>query len=278
MKTKHISILMFILVFVAVALTGYPTAYAQDCNGGSCVTAGVWTVAAYVDKDTTVVLGDSWPIKEDDRLIFRYIIGATEKTSATSYVVFNLPEFPFLGSNPGGSAQDLDILFKDCGDVPISGIAYKINISATDKKYQVVDIYMPLGTCVNTEGASVWVKTNDTCSSSLSLWLPQDRDEGEVYPTDKEYNRCGTKVFVTFDPCFGFPTSVKNIDGAPCIKKDTAILCLDTNKDGVIDGNDVCENAPNFGPRIGGALLCTDSAPVYVYGDDMWFCPAPATE
>lgn len=281
MKTKHISILLFILAFVAVALTGYPPAHAWDatCTGapdGSCATAGIWTVAAYVDNKTDVVLGQTWPITDEanSRVIFRYIIGATEKTSATSYFVINLPEYPVLGSNPGGSAQDLDQLYNDCGNAPETGIAYKINTAADEKKYKVLEIYMPLGTCTNTEGAGVWIKTNSDCSFAPALWVPQARDEGEVFPTYKEISKCGTKVTVTYDPCYGFPTSVTDIDGRPCIYEPDAILCLDLNDDGVTT-DDECSDSPNFGPRIGGALLCTDDAPVFVYGDGMWFCPSP---
>jgi len=282
MKTKHIPTLLFILAFAAVALTGYPPAQAdwdRTCTSspdGACVTAGNWTVAAYVDGVTDVVLGETWPIRDvaHNRVIFRYITGITNpgtKVSAQSYMVFNWPELP-LGANPPGAQLALDQLFKDCGSEPETGIAYKLNRVATDKKDGIIDIYMPLDTCVNTKGAGVWIKPHDECHSGAPLWVALGSGEvGTIYPEIKEYYACNTHVTVTFDRCYGFPTSVTDADGNPCTYKPDAILCIDKNNDGITT-DDECETTPNIGPRIGGALLCTDGPPVFVYGDGMWFC------
>jgi hypothetical protein len=292
MKTKCVPVLVFTMVFFAVAVLSHSSAGAWDrlCADtayGECFkvpnlpgTGPGWTLKAFVGfkpgnttEEIPVELGVNWPICDsaNNRSIFRYISGATvplTNISTQSYIVFNWPAIP-LGGTPPGAQLSLDKLFEDCKATVSSGdVAWKLNTVVSNKKDGIIDIYMPLGTRVNTNGFA-WIKWSSYCAGG-PMWVAQDPGTGELLPqeTTRTFANCGANnsVTVKFNKC-GQIETVTCANGRLAVPAAAPRLCESTE----IDVGE-CIEYPNMGPRAGGAVICT-TPPVYAYGRQMWFCP-----
>ena len=300
MKTKNISILLFILVFAGVALLGATQVWADDalCTqtekdtlpAPSCFEADVngdlvidYVVKIYVDEETAAILGSTWPIVEDgtNNLIWRYkatvhggITNRTEcgKETTWNYFLLSVTNHSYvIGSSPPGAQIAVPKDLEKCGGtlaVPLNREAEKWNPSlncgfAKDGTPNSVVFSLTTSPGIPIDACGTgWIVTNKNCTGD-SIAAP---DAAIPVQTNATYDNCGpsNSVEVTFNQCTGIVESVLCATGQAVLETG-AVLC-DTDTGDSSNCEQITWNS---------WIICTQPAPVYVQGGIQWWCPEP---
>jgi hypothetical protein len=295
MNKTYILGLLFMLVFTGFSLLGntYALASLDPCTQaeaqlGTCLQipkdSPVYIVRAVKSDGVSVVpsdLGVDWPFIENDRTVFRYKGGLStattdNKPSAWSYIVFSLSDLP-LGAVPPGAQLSLDKLNSGCSaTLDPSRIAYKLNPSVNFKSDAVFEIQAPLGTGIDCNGFA-WVLWGKECaggrlltpgSASISALSEPERTFkcGEGQTVTVKYNICGDVEEVKYNNNIVLPTPYPYGYAEAVPTDEPQFPDYPTVRIFPIT---------NMGPGTPGVTVCTDSDPVFLRGNQAWWCGEP---
>jgi hypothetical protein len=290
MKNRHKSILLFMIVFTGVTMLAYSPALAlqDNCTDpelaiGTCIRVPsdnpVWILRA-VDINLNKVyrqnLGVDWPIKQNNKTVFRYITGVyrdAPKPPALSYVWFSLQHVPPLGTSPGGAQLDMANIPSGCGNVELgSRIAYKLNKVASYQKDGIIELYEVPGTGIDqTCGSAAVVWSSDCGGYPQLLLVPSGGDVPIQEVTTFTCEDSGVTVTVTINPCTSEISDVwcegpESVRGWAQSTSDTWGRAQD------FQGQQTDFPIVNIGPGTPGCIVCADPWPVVLRGNKAWWC------
>lgn len=303
MKIHKTHIWLFIFVFSCFFVLGITSAFAIDSSHidrscsleeiklGTCLEIKnklgqtVYIVKAVtLDNgypDDNAIPGGNWPKAG----AYSYWGGATEcvqdgdclKPSAWSYIVFDLKALP-IDAEPPGAQLPLDSF--SCGDATISPdrFAYKLNPSVNFKGDAIFTLYYdPEESYDACSGNKAYVLFGKECSGGLISPPEEPRVETRRF-------ECSTDVAVVvqYDKCTGVPFEFVQCELAGGVENmvsysENPWLYADADPPDdpeLPKGRIRVDEITNMGPA-GGTVLCTDSDPVFLWGNRAYWCVPP---
>lgn len=282
MKTRNISIFLFILIFSGVALLGYTQAGAQcpaACTPGQisandCIDPYGYAIHVKALPDSAPVFCPDYP----GELCYAYRYEACSphidcpskpkslQIPTWNYFVFELDErlIPiFGGSIPSGAKLVLsgNAIGPKCTNVvaPSGKYLLKLNPSMNCQDTSIEPIVIFFKARLPVSPVRAWVVTASDCEDDNMIKAPSCVN----YEVDPDRTFCGGRIEVTYDECSAEATSV-TIDGCTALADTEAYLCLDEA------GGLNCNPLQTCGSGQGGCYVCTDP-PVYIDGGVAYF-------
>jgi len=295
MKNNHKFTLWFSLILVGVLLCWVTPGFAEIARNCTNATPGTCVEikdasgdTLYIVKTVTLVDGNpvevtdlnDWPEEEDGSpTVFHYWGGVSDsysrKPSAWSYIVLDLGSVPLDADPPGAQLPLEDFI---CGENTIDRVAYKLNPSVNFKNDAVFSLYAPAGTTYDPCGnGKAYVLFGKNCSGG-TIAVPHVGALPFVQTRRFECNE-NVAVVVKYDQCTGvpYPTVTYELDGEPVNEAvpytTTPYIHAELGVEDPANPGTTDRNFPvtNMGPEAG-TVLCTDSDPVFLWGDRGYFC------
>jgi hypothetical protein len=300
MKTKYISILLFILVVAGVALLGSTQVMATcDCDNpvdNSCINIDGYVVRISPENGEWPIecdFSDGAPTLPADRdycllegpehyLDWRWeaCTGSStncKKVPTWGYFIMRIEDGispKILGSYPPGAQLVLpgDPNSCDITTADESHVLWKLNPSVTCEKAKVGDgvkfsMYTEVGLFTGICNISAATLKNYCLGDPL-----QGPSTTGVIPAEETRNFCyapgypNGRIEVTFNRCTGEPETVK-IDTNQVFPSPAATICEGEPDDWT---SDKCHALTSCGSGAGGCYICTDP-PIYVHGEKAYF-------